>query len=54
VGSQRRGMRERTRATDKRSEGQSIGQKWKWRKSEMAVSEIVHLNIFINANQNNQ
>ncbi len=43
--------RERERAADRQSERQSIGQKWKWRGSEIAVCENGHLSIFSNANQ---
>jgi hypothetical protein len=53
-GRERDRERERKRATDQeceQSERQSIGQIWKCRGSEMAVSEIDHLSIFSNANQ---
>jgi hypothetical protein len=46
-----KGERERKRAPDEQGERQSIGQKWKWHGSEMAVSENGHLSIFSNANQ---
>jgi hypothetical protein len=40
------GGRGRSRATDKQSERWSIGEKWKWRGLETAVSEKGHSSIF--------
>ncbi len=45
---------ERERATDQWSERQSVGQKWKWRGLEMAVSEKGQLSISNKANQQNK
>jgi hypothetical protein len=54
TGENRVGSRQRGREREKESkqiERQSIGQKWKWRGLEMAVSEKGHLCILSKANQ---
>ncbi len=50
--------REREREIKRRvaygSERCSVGQKWKWRGSEKAISEKGHISILSNANQYNK
>ncbi len=48
------GERERMRAVDEWCERRSVGQKWKWRGSEIATSENGHLSIFSKADQKNK